>query len=92
MVFGIVGKSWNLILDNKANKIKDEYVHYDGTDKGYMYTVFDSNVQTDYKEGADMLPLPEVRPYKVAVIKDIPFEVNCPCKCNNSSSNGGTNP
>ena len=77
---GISGRVHGMLLkdsqDNVRKNLDKEYVQYDATDTGYMLTQYDSNVTTEWKKGAGVLPLNQVEERVTAVIKDIPFKVN----------------
>ena len=84
MNIGISGRVNVMLLKDSQEKVKKnlgkEYVQYDATDTGYMLTKYDSNVTTEWKKGANTLPLPTVGKRVTAVIKDVPFKVierNC---------------
>lgn len=86
MNIGISGRVHQMVLKNEQDTVKEklvnEYVKYDDTDTGYMLTQFDSNVTTEWKKGANTLPLSTVEERVTAVIKDVPFKVtdrNCNC-------------
>ena len=86
MNIGISGRVHQMVLKDKQDTVKeklvDKYVKYDDTDTGYMITQFDSNVTTEWKKGANTLPLSTVEERVTAVIKDVPFKVterNCNC-------------
>lgn len=86
MNIGISGRVHRMVLRDKQDTVKeklvDEYVKYDATDTGYMLTQYDSNVTTEWKKGANTLPLSTVEERVTAVIKDVPFKVierNCNC-------------
>ena len=74
MIIGISGRAGNLILAGKADEIPNEYVKYDTTDTGFKFSKYDSNVATQWKKGADVLPLGQVQVQAQEVIKDIPFK------------------
>ena len=77
---GISGRIHGMLLkdsqDNVRKNLDKEYVQYDATDTGYMLTQYDSNVTTEWKKGAGVLPLNQVAERVTAVVKDIPFKVN----------------
>lgn len=79
MNIGISGRVHGMLLKDEQEKVMEnlgkEYVQYDDTDTGYMLTQYDSNVATEWKKGADVLPLNQVEERVTAVIKDIPFKV-----------------
>lgn len=83
MNIGISGRIHGMLLKDSQEKVRSnlgkEYVQYDDTDTGYMLTQYDSNVTTEWKKGADVLPLNQVEERVTAVIKDIPFKVNTSC-------------
>lgn len=86
MNIGISGRVHQMVLKDEQDTVKeklvDEYVKYDDTDTGYMLTQFDSNVTTEWKKGANTLPLSTVKERVTAVIKDVTFKVtdrNCNC-------------
>ena len=86
MNIGISGRVHQMVLRDEQGTVKeklvDEYVKYDDTDTGYMLTQYDSNVTTEWKKGANILPLSTVEERVTAVIKDVPFKVierNCNC-------------
>lgn len=86
MNIGISGRVHQMVLKDEQDTVKeklvDEYVKYDDTDTGYMLTQFDSTVTTEWKKGANTLPLSTVEERVTAVIKDVPFKVtdrNCNC-------------
>lgn len=86
MNIGISGRVHQMVLKDEQDTVKEklvnEYVKYDDTDTGYMLTQFDSNVTTEWKKGANTLPLSTVKERVTAVIKDVPFKVtdrNCNC-------------
>ena len=92
MNIGISGRVHGMLLKDEQDvakeKLSTEYVHYDPDDNGYMLTQYDSNVATEWKKGADVLPLNQVVERPTAVIKDIPFEVKktgCCCDDNNGN-------
>ena len=64
MNIGISGRAHQMVLRDEQNTVKkklvDEYVKYDDTDTGYMLTQYDSNVTTEWKKGANTLPLSTV--------------------------------
>ena len=90
MNIGISGRVHGMLLKDSQEKViknlDKEYVQYDATDTGYMLTQYDSNVTTEWKKGAGVLPLNQVKERVTAVIKDIPFKVNTSCT---GSSVGG---
>lgn len=86
MNIGISGRVHQMVLKDEQDTVKEklvnEYVKYDDTDTGYMLTQFDSNVTTEWKKGANTLPLSTVEERVTVVIKDVPFKVtdrNCKC-------------
>lgn len=86
MNIGISGRVHGMLLkdsqENVRKNLDKEYVQYDATDTGYMLTQYDSNVTTEWKKGANTLPLSTVEERVTAVIKDVPFKVierNCNC-------------
>ena len=87
---GISGRVHGMLLKDRQEKVREnlgkEYVQYDATDTGYMLTQYDSNVTTEWKKGAGVLPLNQVEERVTAVIKDIPFKVNTSCVCNTTGS------
>ena len=89
MNIGISGRVHGMLLKDGQEKVRNnldkEYVQYDATDTGYMLTQYDSNVTTEWKKGAGVLPLNQVEERVTAVIKDIPFKVNTNCTGSNVS-------
>lgn len=83
MNIGISGRVHGMLLKDSQNEVREnlgkEYVQYDATDTGYMLTQYDSNVTTEWKKGAGVLPLNQVEERVTAVIKDIPFKVRTSC-------------
>lgn len=83
MNIGISGRVHGMLLKDSQEKVREnlgkEYVQYDATDTGYMLTQYDSNVTTEWKKGAGVLPLNQVEERVTAVIKDIPFKANTSC-------------
>lgn len=92
MNIGISGRVHGMLLkDNQETVMENldkEYVQYDATDTGYMLTQYDSNVTTEWKKGAGVLPLNQVEERVTAVIKDIPFKVKANTSCTGSGVGG----
>lgn len=92
MNIGISGRVHGMLLKDSQNKVREnldkEYVQYDATDTGYMLTQYDSNVTTEWKKGAGVLPLNQVEERVTAVIKDIPFKVKANTSCTGSGVSG----
>lgn len=92
MNIGISGRVHGMLLKDSQNKVIEnlgkEYVQYDDTDTGYMLTQYDSNVTTEWKKGAGVLPLNQVEERVTAVIKDIPFKVKANTSCTGSGVGG----
>lgn len=92
MNIGISGRVHGMLLKDSQEKVREnldkEYVQYDATDTGYMLTQYDSNVTTEWKKGAGVLPLNQVEERVTAVIKDIPFKVKANTSCTGSGVGG----
>lgn len=92
MNIGISGRVHGMLLKDSQDKVIEnlgkEYVQYDDTDTGYMLTQYDSNVATEWKKGAGVLPLSKVEERVTAVIKDIPFKVKANTSCTGSGVGG----
>lgn len=94
MNIGITGLAHQMLIKDEASvvqeNLKEKYVHYDPNDNGYLLTQYDSNVATEWKKGADVLPLNETVERPVTVIKDVPFKPNI-VTCSGSSSGSTSN-
>lgn len=90
MNIGITGLAHQMLIKDEASvvqeNLKEKYVHYDPNDNGYLLTQYDSNVATEWKKGASVLPLNETVERPVMVIKDVPFKPKI-VTCSGSTSN-----
>lgn len=94
MNIGITGLAHQMVIKDEASvvekKLKEKYVHYAPNDNGYLLTQYDSNVTTEWKKGASVLPLNQTVERPVMVIKDVPFKSNL-VTCSGSSTGSTSN-